>query len=546
MKNDGGTAFSAGNAGSTASASSGGTASGAGTSTQLVAGGNGGASGASGGARSGPGSNGGSPRGAKTNDAGASDHDSGHIGDADGGPGGDAGDDTTPLACSAGRADCNRDRTDGCEEELATSLTNCGTCDRACSTAGTTGVACVDGVCAPKCDAKHADCDGNRDNGCETDLTTDANSCGACGHYCSNDNAVATACVAGVCKPTCAAGYADCTKPASGKADDGCESSLTAETSCGACGHDCQGGACQAGQCQPVAVATGLGSPMYLAVAGNVPYVVDIDEQVQLARVDAGSVVSVAVFADSLPSALVSDAENVYLAMPSAAAAGNPPDGGILRFKVGESVHTSLMSKINPYALAVDGKNFYWSDNANGSVYQEAIGSNDSPIQLSALSAASLVSDGTTLYGVDGTGRNLYSVPVGGGAVTQITSLGTSMSCSSLSVGLDAKHVYAWFSSTSDSLSHLEQLAKSGFGSPREVAVSATVLSLVAPIATDANYVYFRMNGGLYRAPSSSGAPTLIANMTGRLTGLTVANGVLYWLDQGASDSDGSLYRLVL
>lgn len=120
------------------------------------------------------------------------------------------------------------------------------------------------------------------------------------------------------------------------------------------------------------------------------------------------------------------------------------------------------------------------------------------------------------------------------------------MSCSSLSVGVDAKHAYAWFSSTSDSLSHLEQLAKSDFGSPREVAVSSTVLSLVAPIATDANYVYFRMNNGLYRAPSSSGAPTLIANLTGRLTGLTVANGVLYWIDQGASDSDGGLYRLVL
>ena len=69
------------------------------------------------------------------------------------------------------------------------------------------------------CDPGYADCDGDRANGCETNVQDDVMNCGACGNYCAMVGAI-SACVAGVCTlDTCDAGYGDC----NGDPDDGCE-----------------------------------------------------------------------------------------------------------------------------------------------------------------------------------------------------------------------------------------------------------------------------------------------------------------------------------
>jgi hypothetical protein len=60
----------------------------------------------------------------------------------------------------------------------------------------------------------------------------------------------------------CVDGYASC----NGSDADGCETALSSDpASCGACGHDCKGGSCLDGVCQPVvlfdAIAANLGEP---------------------------------------------------------------------------------------------------------------------------------------------------------------------------------------------------------------------------------------------------------------------------------------------
>jgi hypothetical protein len=61
-------------------------------------------------------------------------------------------------------------------------------------------------------------------------------------------------CARGSC--TCAAGFGDC----DGDQQNGCEAELEAnDRHCGACGRDCQGGACSSGRCQPVPVITASG-----------------------------------------------------------------------------------------------------------------------------------------------------------------------------------------------------------------------------------------------------------------------------------------------
>ena len=81
--------------------------------------------------------------------------------------------------------------------------------------------ACVEGPSyTTPCAAGYADCDGNAANGCEADLTEDADHCGSCGTICSAPGESTATCVAGSCGMACAVGRYDC----DGNAANGCES----------------------------------------------------------------------------------------------------------------------------------------------------------------------------------------------------------------------------------------------------------------------------------------------------------------------------------
>jgi hypothetical protein len=81
--------------------------------------------------------------------------------------------------------------------------------------------------------------------------STDIVNCGTCGHTCGKDNADIVSCQAGMCVFQCAGVFAHCST------DDasGCETNLgTSADNCGACGHSCLGGQCVAGKCTPVII----------------------------------------------------------------------------------------------------------------------------------------------------------------------------------------------------------------------------------------------------------------------------------------------------
>jgi hypothetical protein len=93
--------------------------------------------------------------------------------------------------------------------------------------------ACTGGECTYTCNAGYGNCDGNPDNGCETDLNFDVNNCGACGHKCNSTNGSAY-CYYGQCQIQCAAGYGDCDSPS-----NGCETDLSTPENCGSCFRNC-------------------------------------------------------------------------------------------------------------------------------------------------------------------------------------------------------------------------------------------------------------------------------------------------------------------
>jgi hypothetical protein len=140
-------------------------------------------------------------------------------------------------ACAGAESCCGND---GCFD-LQSSAGHCGDCDTDCA-ATVTGVAnyfCNAGACDyDDCDANHLDCDGNRNNGCET--LVDKYNCAACGNDCTDaSDYPQTAnqdCENSVCAFDCQAGYADCMGDGAG-----CGTLLGTNTDCTDCGDACSG-----------------------------------------------------------------------------------------------------------------------------------------------------------------------------------------------------------------------------------------------------------------------------------------------------------------
>ena len=139
------------------------------------------------------------------------------------------------ATCAEGFADCNGDAADGCEVDLLNALDHCGSCDAVCAPDNAVAL-CNEGVCEQTaCLEPFADCD--RDGaGCEADLLSSLDHCGACGATCAPANGVGV-CNDGACAiDGCALGFADCDLAV----DTGCEINVLANpANCGACGNVC-------------------------------------------------------------------------------------------------------------------------------------------------------------------------------------------------------------------------------------------------------------------------------------------------------------------
>ncbi|MBW2453901.1 MAG: hypothetical protein JRI68_05305 [Deltaproteobacteria bacterium] len=157
-------------------------------------------------------------------------------------------------SCWAGFGDCDGDEANGCETDLGTDIDHCGECEHLCvdDLANVMGAACTNGVCDyTDCAPMFADCDGNTTNGCEEPANTMQN-CGGCGVACAPQNVSGPInCNSGVCDyGSCLAPFDDC----DGDANNGCEIDTSSDTAhCGGCNspcvspETCNGGTCGTG-----------------------------------------------------------------------------------------------------------------------------------------------------------------------------------------------------------------------------------------------------------------------------------------------------------
>lgn len=166
------------------------------------------------------------------------------------------------MGCGAGRADCDRNAANGCETDITTSASHCGACGNPCGAASLGTRDCVSGRCVLRCNAGQGDCD-NDGRSCETTLSNSLDHCGACGRPCPSSSTTSTpSCSAGMCTTTaCSGSTRNCDRVAS----NGCEANIQSDAAnCGGCGVACAAGAmCVSGRCSDQIVArVGVGGSM--------------------------------------------------------------------------------------------------------------------------------------------------------------------------------------------------------------------------------------------------------------------------------------------
>jgi serine/threonine protein kinase len=100
------------------------------------------------------------------------------------------------AVCYHGFEDCNGDGRDGCETDVRTDPDNCGACGRRCPALPHAERGCGDVCTIWRCEPGHRDCNGVVADGCEVAALDDAANCGACGHAC----AASQTCRNGACR----------------------------------------------------------------------------------------------------------------------------------------------------------------------------------------------------------------------------------------------------------------------------------------------------------------------------------------------------------
>ncbi|MDB4929691.1 MAG: uncharacterized protein JWM10_2175, partial [Myxococcaceae bacterium] len=126
---------------------------------------------------------------------------------------------TCRTFCLPGFLECDGNPATGCEVNPTTDVNNCGLCNTRCATANGTP-ACAAGNCAiGSCNTGFANCNAAVGDGCEVNLQSDPTNCGTCGMVCPVAANQLPTCTAATCGAVCAPTYVDL----DGQIGNGCE-----------------------------------------------------------------------------------------------------------------------------------------------------------------------------------------------------------------------------------------------------------------------------------------------------------------------------------
>jgi hypothetical protein len=432
------------------------------------------------------------------------------------------------LECDFPFGDCDGDTSNGCEVDHANDIDHCGWCDIACGDAN--GVpTCSLGKCGIVCSPGYGDCNGFNADGCERDLSSSVQHCGACGNACSGSGGTAS-CEAGICQIGCGSvggiPHGDCNQSAA----DGCETALDGMDHCGECDNACHPAQeCITGHCEgAVPLAEGVLRAVHIAIDDERVFFSVDNGNGTIRSVDktGGTSTTLAGGQQSVVDIVV-DASYVYIA----AQHSYDSVSHISRVPVtGGTVELLVSGELGVSGLAVAGSMLYWTRHdamGRGTLMRRSIaGGVAESLASSNESLGLLISDGLSVFWQDygqtcESDAILMSLAVGGGPVEELTP---AMGCG-YTLAFDSSNVY-WTKKVGG-LQAVGAIPKSG-GSAVTIA---TLSGTPGGLAVDDSHVYWAdtYGGQILRAPLSGGAPETVASSQLSPNEVAVDDTHVYW-----------------
>lgn len=291
---------------------------------------------------------------------------------------------------------------------------------------------------------------------------------------------------------------------------------------CGACGHSCLGGACQAGVCQPTIVDQ-----------GEDPFAITRDrDHVYWASFSSGAIRRISL-GDGATMALASEGTAIGAYHLEVAGgyvyAAAEARGAVVRVSLSDGTSSVLSSMDEIRALAFDGEYAYWSSDASSpdSTIRRLALAGGAVETLAAVGAQMLVRAGDALYGVSFRRGEVFRVTLASGTVQL---LATTQAESPWGLAVDERYVY-WGDRLRDG-GAVMRVSREG-GQPEVLARSQ---SGVHGIAVERERVYWTAEyAGTVMSLIPGRQPEAIASGQPGPKNLVLTEDAVYWTDAAAN-----------
>jgi hypothetical protein len=280
---------------------------------------------------------------------------------------------------------------------------------------------------------------------------------------------------------------------------------------CGACGHSCNGGDCQNGQCTIVDLASSQTGAKGIAVDPDAIFYLATNGVLRLDRKASSkpSLIAPTTNAVALNTAL--DKTNAYWieSAGSTSLIHTVP-------KIGGTIATIATQQNDPLGVAVSPTDVYWT-NANTVVTAPKTAmSSTGTVFASGTGPVGIAIDATDVYWTEVSSAMVWKRPLAGGSATMLDSSQTGAWGIALGSGF-----VCWVAQTDGNV----MMVPTGGGKHVTIASAQQKPTYIAAVGND---VYWTADDGVWKATVGSGAPTLIAKQQTATSIAADAAGV-YW-----------------
>ncbi len=292
-----------------------------------------------------------------------------------------------------------------------------------------------------------------------------------------------------------------------------CIDTRTDAKHCGACEHDCQGGACDAGLCQRVVLATDYASAL-VADATHLYYRTTGDELVRIPN--NGGVAFVFAY-NAQPKYLALSDVNLYATANSTV---------YVVAKEGGTLSKIASDRWYPQGIVVNATDVYWVEGGDpaeisaGAVQRAPIhGAGFEVFAASQRDPRDIVLDETYVYWNSVGDSAVMRAPLAGGPAT---SLAANLPVAPIALALDVDHIY-W--------RNLEGKVKRALKAGGEPTSVQTGAGFVTAIAVDEVDLYFVVteNSTLGRTSLATGAVTYLDTSSPGAATIALDAHAIYW-----------------